>query len=129
MTMMLIAPELRRTDKRKANRRPVEQAICVSARALRRRGIEAFHGYLIAREIKELADARRLTAYGTLYRALARLEQMGLLTSAWEDPMIAADAGRPRRRLYSITEDGIRATAEAESRSRGDSRNGKWQEA
>jgi PadR family transcriptional regulator PadR len=74
-------------------------------------------------------DARRLTAYGTLYRALARLEQMGLITSAWEDPMIAADAGRPRRRLYSITEDGIRAAADAETQSRRRSRKSKWQEA
>ena len=67
-----------------------------------------FHGYLIARESEEATDARLLTAYGTLYRALGRLEQMGLMTSTWEDPQIPADENRPRRRLYAITPDGRR---------------------
>ena len=38
-------------------------------------------------------DLRRLTAYGTLYRALGRLEEMGLLRSRWEDPEIPELAG------------------------------------
>ena len=66
-------------------------------------GHGGFHGYLIAKEIKEHADNRLLTAYGTLYRALGRLESMGLLTSRWEDAMIAADENRPRRRLSRHT--------------------------
>lgn len=105
---------------------PLEQAICLAARALRRRGIETFHGFLIAKELKALADSRQLTAHGTLYRALARLEDMGHLESAWEDPQIAADAGRPRRRLYAITEDGLKAAAAAEADSRLSNRDPRW---
>jgi DNA-binding PadR family transcriptional regulator len=90
---------------------PLELAICTAAVALRERGVDQFHGYLIAKEIKDASDTRLLTAYGTLYRALGRLEQMGLMTSAWEDPQIPADENRPRRRLYAITPDGQTAVA------------------
>lgn len=94
---------------------PLEQQICIAARTLRRRGVETFHGFLIAKELRALAESRKLTAHGTLYRALARLEDMGLLTSQWEDPQRAADAGRPRRRLYRLTDDGLKAAAAAET--------------
>jgi DNA-binding PadR family transcriptional regulator len=92
---------------------PLEVAICSAAVALCNRGVEQFHGYLLAKELKEASDAKLLTAYGTLYRALGRLEQMGLVTSAWEHPQIPADENRPRRRLYSITPDGRNAAAQA----------------
>jgi DNA-binding PadR family transcriptional regulator len=61
----------------------------------------------------EREAARRLTAHGTLYKALERLERAGLLTSTWEDPAVAADQGRPRRRLYQVTALGERALAQA----------------
>lgn len=92
---------------------PLELAICAAALALRDRGVEQFHGYLIAKEIKDASDVKLLTAYGTLYRALGRLEQMGLMTSEWENPQIPADENRPRRRLYTITSDGQTAVANA----------------
>jgi PadR family transcriptional regulator PadR len=41
-------------------------------------------------------------ASGTLYPILLRFERSGLLQSEWEDGE-AADLGRPRRRLYTIT--------------------------
>jgi PadR family transcriptional regulator PadR len=82
---------------------PLELAICDAAATLRRRGVDEFHGYEIAKRIGEAADAKLLTAYGTLYRALARLESMGLLESRWEDPHIAANENRPGRRLYTLT--------------------------
>jgi DNA-binding PadR family transcriptional regulator len=91
---------------------PLELAICSAALGLRDRGVEQFHGYLIAKELRT-SNTKLLTAYGTLYRALGRLEQMGLMTSAWEDPQIPADANRPRRRLYTITPDGQTALANA----------------
>ena len=41
---------------------------------------------------------------GTLYPMLSRLQEQGLVTSAWE----AAEAGgRPPRRYYRLTEEGI----------------------
>ena len=92
---------------------PLELAICDAAANLRQRGDDSFHGYLIAKALKEHGDARLLTAYGTLYRALARLESMGLLTSRWEDPEIPARENRPGRRLYTLTAAGESAVADA----------------
>jgi hypothetical protein len=92
---------------------PLELAICVSAVDLRRDGAEEFHGYEIAKRLSDLADHRLLTAYGTLYRALGRLEKMGLLTSRWEDPAIPARENRPGRRLYTITAAAESAAREA----------------
>ena len=92
---------------------PLELAICVAAADLRHQGTNEFHGYQIAKEIKEHVDNRLLTAYGTLYRALGRLETMGLLASRWEDAMIAAEQNRPRRRFYSLTAAGDEAVTEA----------------
>ena len=82
---------------------PLELSICGSAWALLKRGRTEFHGYELAGHLREASDARLLTAYGTLYRALGRLEQMGLLESRWEDPEIPARENRPGRRLYSLT--------------------------
>ena len=82
---------------------PIERAILAAAVHLRGRGVEQFHGFRIAKEIKDRDGARLLTGHGTLYRALARLEKQGFLRSAWEDPMIAAEESRPRRKLYTLT--------------------------
>ena len=92
---------------------PLEQAICLGAANLRRRGQDNFHGYEIAKHLGDDADHRLLTAYGTLYRALGRLEAMGLLESRWEDPAIPARENRPGRRLYVLTAEGEVAAREA----------------
>ena len=52
-----------------------------------------FHGFELAKEIQDIDDAKRLTAHGTLYKALTRMENAGLLESRWEDPQAAADEG------------------------------------
>jgi PadR family transcriptional regulator len=57
----------------------------------------------MAKRLQEVGDSRALIAHGTLYRALSRLEDMGLLKSHWEDPRIPARENRPGRRLYSLT--------------------------
>jgi PadR family transcriptional regulator PadR len=82
---------------------PLESDICRAAARLRRKGIDEFHGYELAKSLAEGEDTRLLTAYGTLYRALGRLQQMGLLDSRWEDPHIPARENRPGRRLYRLT--------------------------
>jgi len=79
---------------------------------LRNAGVARFHGFAIAREIKERDSVRTLTAHGTLYKALGRMERAGLLESEWEDPDVAVAEGRPRRRLYSVTGLGKRALRE-----------------
>lgn len=88
---------------------PLELSILETAIDLRRCGIEEFHGFAVAKEIAEREEARTLTAHGTLYRALERMERAGLLESRWEDPDIASADGRPRRRLYHVTGLGARA--------------------
>jgi PadR family transcriptional regulator, regulatory protein PadR len=67
----------------------------------------------LAKAIADAGDSRELTATGTLYRALHRLDAAGLVESWWEDPSAAADAGRPRRRSYRITGVGVTALAKA----------------
>lgn len=89
---------------------PIEASILEAGLGLRREGQPDFHGFAIARTIAD-GDDRGLTAHGTLYKALGRLEAAGMLTSAWEDAQTAADAGRPRRRLYTVTGAGERAYA------------------
>jgi DNA-binding PadR family transcriptional regulator len=81
--------------------------------ALRSAGEEEFHGFALARALRERDHARSLTAHGTLYKALERLERAGLLESRWEEPELAAAGRRPRRRLYRVTGLGERAHGEA----------------
>jgi len=58
------------------------------------------HGY-------DLMKAARLPS-GTLYPMLARLQDQGLVTSEWEPPPADAN-GRPPRKYYQLTGEGIRA--------------------
>src|SRR5207237_7494194 len=92
---------------------PLELAICSSAADLLRAGSREFHGYEMAKRLGEERERRLLTAYGTLYRALGRLEKMGLLKSRWEDPEIPARENRPGRRLYRLTAAGAAAVRDA----------------
>ena len=64
------------------------------------------HGFALAKVLADRGETRNLTASGTLYRTLGRLESAGLLESWWEDPDEAVEQGRPRRRLYRITGEG-----------------------
>ena len=112
---LLIIPAMRR----KAGALiPLEQAICTVAARLRGRGIDEFHGYELAKQLADDSARRLLTAYGTLYRALGRLEAMGMLQSRQEDPQIAARENRPGRRLYTLTAAGERAARESVRHSR-----------
>jgi PadR family transcriptional regulator, regulatory protein PadR len=70
-----------------------------------------FHGFGLAQAMREHSASRALTGHGTLYKALGRLEEFGLLTSRWEDAEAAG--GRPRRRLYELTAEGARVAAPA----------------
>ena len=92
---------------------PLEVSILEAALRLRRDGVEEVHGFQLAKVMRDDAGARRLTAYGTLYRALERLEGFGFLDSRWEDATIAAETGRPPRRFYRLTVSGERALADA----------------
>jgi PadR family transcriptional regulator, regulatory protein PadR len=71
----------------------------------------SFHGFGLAQAMREQSGSRSLTGHGTLYKALSRLEEFGLLSSRWEDATAAE--GRPRRRLYELTGQGVQAAEEA----------------
>jgi PadR family transcriptional regulator, regulatory protein PadR len=81
---------------------PLEVEILEAALALGRSGFTHFHGYSLAKILQERGDRRLLTAHGTLYRALHRLENAGLIEASWEEPGVAENEGRPRRRMYRL---------------------------
>lgn len=91
---------------------PLEVSILEAALRLRRAGEPTFHGFGIARAIAAGEERGALTAHGTLYKALGRMEAAGMLTSDWEDADEAAAEGRPRRRLYQPTGAAVAALAE-----------------
>jgi PadR family transcriptional regulator PadR len=63
------------------------------------------HGYAVIEELKRRSEGVFSLPEGTVYPALHRLEQDGLLTSAWQ-------SGSPRpRRVYRLTRKGRRSLA------------------
>ena len=60
------------------------------------------HGYLLAKQTG--------LASGTMYPILIRLAERGLIEARWEEEQ---PAGRPRRHLYRLTEDGLVAARDA----------------
>ena len=87
---------------------PLERDILAAAESLRARGIPEFYGALISKEIKDVNQARLLTAFGTIYKALERMEGLGLIESRWEDIKIAKASNRPQHRLYRVIAGGER---------------------
>ncbi len=85
---------------------PLETEILEVALVMLRAGHRTFHGFGLAHTMREQRGSRALTGHGTLYNALGRLEDLGLLSSRWEDAAVAE--GRPRRRLYELTGEGAR---------------------
>lgn len=65
----------------------------------------------------EVMDATELKS-GTVYRALARLEELELVSSEWEAAAAALEEKRPRRRYYAITAAGRNRLAAAQERLR-----------
>jgi DNA-binding PadR family transcriptional regulator len=91
---------------------PIEEAILRIGLRRLSDGEPEFYGFAIATDL-DGTDGRRLTAHGTLYKVLDRLERDGLLVSRWERPD-EVEQSRPRRRLYQVSDE----AAPALSRSR-----------
>src|SRR5262245_43109053 len=68
------------------------------------------HGFEILRRLQEAGCGALRLKEGSLYPALYRLEEAGLIRSAWEDG--AGNRRGPRRRIYRITRKGTRRLAE-----------------
>lgn len=64
------------------------------------------HGYGIILDIQARGETA-VPDVGTMYRALARMAENGLIAAAARRP--AADAGDERRNYYRITDAGVRA--------------------
>lgn len=62
------------------------------------------HGYAIIEQLKRRSGGALSVPEGTVYPALHRLEDAGLLTSSWSD-------GSRRRRVYRLTRSGRRELA------------------
>jgi PadR family transcriptional regulator, regulatory protein PadR len=63
------------------------------------------HGYAIIASLRERSDGTFDLPEGTIYPALHRLEDAGLLGSSW------ADAEGRKRRVYALTDEGVAALA------------------
>ena len=85
--------------------RPVEFHVLLSLAGGER------HGYAILQDMKERGEA--VPDVGTLYRALARMVDQGLIEAT--DSRRHAAAGDERRNYYQITDAGVRV-AKAEAR-------------
>ena len=95
-----------RRDQEQPSLRPVEFHILLSLVAGER------HGYGIIQDIEARGDSP-VPDVGTMYRALARMVESGLIEAASRRP--APDAGDERRNYYRITDAGTEV-ARAEAR-------------
>jgi len=74
---------------------------------------DGLHGYELARLLcRSTGPGARtgpvgLRSNGTVYKALYRLSRCGAITDCWEEADVALEAGRPRRRYYLLTENGL----------------------
>ena len=59
------------------------------------------HGYGIARRIEQTSQGRLSINYGTLYPALLKLEQEGLISSEW-----GISENNRKAKFYRLTDDG-----------------------
>jgi PadR family transcriptional regulator, regulatory protein PadR len=64
------------------------------------------HGYGIARRIEQTSQGRLSINYGTLYPALLKLEQEGLISSAW-----GTSANNRKAKFYTLTKAGRKQIA------------------
>ena len=70
--------------------------------------LEPMHGWAIAQRISQMSNDVLLVGQGSLYPALHKLEQLGLIESEW-----AASDNNRRAKYYRITRDGRRELRDA----------------
>lgn len=67
------------------------------------------HGYAIMQEVEASTGGKVVLAPGTLYRAIKRMLDTGLIVEVSDRPVAAGDD--ERRRYYRLTDEGHRAAA------------------
>lgn len=70
----------------------------------------AMHGYGVARRIEQLAGDALTVEEGSLYPALARIEQQGWIKSEWD-----ISENNQRARYYTLTRAGRKQLGEEEA--------------
>lgn len=82
-------------------------------------------GYATLAVLQALADGHRYgfeviehtgLPSGTVYPALSTLTRKGFAKSHWEGSEVARSDGRPRRRYYDVTSEGVAALRQAMER-------------
>ncbi len=63
--------------------------------------LEPMHGWAIGQRLKQISRQALQVSDGSLYPALHKLEQQGLIAAKWQ----RSDLGR-RAKIYSLTRDG-----------------------
>ncbi|MBI2424909.1 MAG: helix-turn-helix transcriptional regulator [Candidatus Hydrogenedentes bacterium] len=69
------------------------------------------HGYMILNRLRELSAGTLQLREGSLYPALYRLEESGLVRARW-DTSGSEERPGPRRRTYSLTRRGKKTLSE-----------------
>jgi PadR family transcriptional regulator PadR len=66
------------------------------------------HGYAILKDVETLSEGKVQLSNGTLYGALTRLQDQGLIARVSSDePEGAQPEGQRPRKAYRLTEDGL----------------------
>lgn len=73
------------------------------------------HGYAILKDVEEISGGRITLSTGTLYGALGRLLEQGLITRVPNDKNQSSGPGLPRK-AYLLTENGRRMLESEASR-------------
>lgn len=81
---------------------PADHRVLGAIARLQRQGAADITEFVISQEIEQ-ATGKRI-GYGTLYRALSRLEGRGALIGRWEHPEKADTV--PQRKFYSLAQGG-----------------------
>jgi PadR family transcriptional regulator, regulatory protein PadR len=99
--MFLWVSNMTLTDKNNPERNPVWQGTLslMVLRTLLTMGEQ--HGYGIARRIEQTSNGRLSINYGTLYPALLKLEQEGLIASSW-----GVSENNRKAKFYKLTKAG-----------------------
>lgn len=63
------------------------------------------YGYEITKEVHSLTEGTILLKEGSLYPALHKLEKQSLIEGYW----VQQDPGKPGRKYYRITDEGLKA--------------------
>lgn len=97
---------------------PNEERTLLAALALKRLGIDSFHGYKLASQLRMMHHTTRAMSYSTLYRCLDRLCDRGLVTAASSDD----DSTKgPKRKQFTLSERGEQRAQEIASKAGEDS--------